>query len=231
MSKSGTKRIVEWIKTALIALLTASSLLLCWRTGLFDEVFRGTSLFGNFAELVRSAGTGTADQGRVAFKEAARPMGIVITFSDGSRYGVKYDTVSRNAVYDRTSSILGEALGSASAPTEINEDEWRSALDSPGFYFEYMTSVRLSILDGWLGARLPDTVGDVALRRVFVAFGEERGSVYYQDAENGTFFCAETESSTAKAQELEIFSPNGALFAFETGIESSANAPYMLILP
>jgi hypothetical protein len=72
---------------------------------------------------------------------------------------------------------------------------------------------------------------DVLLRRLFVAFGVDRSRIYYQDLESGLFFGADTVSAAGKAQELEIYSPNGAAFAFELSITGAENAPYMLIKP
>ena len=225
------KRAVKLGKTALIVLLTASALLLGMRTRLFDDIFKTIPFFGNVAVFVRGSGAADSAPSGTILKEAAQPLTIVITNEDGERYGVRYDTALRNAVYDRTSSILGEALGSATASREISEDEWRAALSGPGVYFEYISPVTLSILDGWLiRARIPSTAGDASLRRVFVAFGEDRSSVYYQNNDNGLFFAADTASSAGKAQELEIYSPNGALFAFETGIPTAENAPYTIIM-
>ena len=226
------KRIVEWFKTALIVLLAASAPLLGWRTGLFNDFFSAIPLFNNVAGMMRgTSSAGTAESGIGVIKEAAQPLTIVITGEDGGRYGVRYDTVSRNAVYSRTSSILGEALGSASSSQEIIEEKWREALSGAGIYFEYIEPVKLSILSGWLGTRLPDMVMNAPVRRVFIAFGEERSRIYYQNTDSGLFYGADTASPAGKVQELDIYSANGAQFAYETGIGVADNAPYVIILP
>jgi len=222
-------RVLEWAKTVLIVGLTISALLLGWQTGLFTEFVAGIPFFGSVAEMIRGTAS-PVETGETPVKEAARPLSIVITNEEGLRYGVRYDTDARNAVYDRASSIIGEALGSAFEPVEIDEDEWRSALSGAGVFFEYVTPVKLSVLDGWLGARIPEMPEDILLRRLYVAFGEERSRIYLQDFESGSFFGADTASAAGKAQELEIYSPNGAVFAYETGIRGSENAPYMLIM-
>ena len=227
------KRVVEWVKTVLIVLLAAGALLLGWRSGLYNDFVNAIPLFSNVAGMMRSAsGTGTGEPDDWVIKEAAaRPLTIVITDINGDRYGVRYDTLSRNSVYDRTSSILGEALGSASTSQEISEDEWREALSGAGVYFEYIEPIKLSILDGWLGAQLPDMVMDTPVRRVFIAFGEDRSRVYYQSYDDGLFYGAETASFAGKAQELEMYDANGAQFAYETGLSIADEAPYLLILP
>ena len=230
MSKVSGKRIAEWVKTALILLLTISAMLLGRQTGLFDEFVDAIPVFRNIAAFIKGAGTAKSDSTAASFKEAARPSAIVITNNDGGRFGVRGDVHSRNTAYDRTSSILGEALGSASVSLEISEDEWRAALQRSGVYYEYLSPVKLSILGGWLGARVPDAVGDVLLRRVCVAFTEDKSKVYYHNYANGLFYAAETASSYGKVHELEIYNENGALFAFETSVGAAENAPYMIIL-
>jgi len=224
------KRVVEWAKTALIAVLAVSALLLAWQTGILNEILSSMPFTGSVAGLWGGA-SGAAEPGVAPIKEAARPLSIVITGEGGGRFGARFDADERNAVYERTSSILGEALGSAAEPFEISESEWRGALNGVGLFYEYATPVRLSMLDAWLGARMPDTEHDAVLRRVFVAFGEERSRLYYQEQGSGSFFCAYTASAAGKAQELEMYSANGAVFAFETDVRGAENAPYMLILP
>ena len=226
MSKS--KKSVERVKTAMIILLTISALLLGWQTRLFNDIVNIIPIFGSVAELMRGA-AGTEISGGTQIMEASRPLCIVITNKEGERFGARYDTDARNAVYDRISSIMGEALGSAAAPSEISEDEWRGALGGLGVYFEYNVPVKLSILDGWLGAGRYETMEDTSIRRLVVAIGEDKSRFYYQNDENGLFYGADTASAAGKAQELEIYSGNGAFFAFETGTAGAENAPYMLI--
>ena len=225
---SNAKRAVERLKTALIVLLVASAFLLGWRTQLFNEIFTSIPFFGSVANLVR--GASTTETGSSSIKEAARPFCIVITDESGGRYGVRYDTDARNAVYDRTSSLIREALGSASEPLEISEDEWRAALSVRGIYFEYTTPVKLSVLDGWLDIQRAAPISDLSLRRIFVSFSEDKTRIYFQDSESGLFYGADTASSPVKAQELGIYSANETVFAFETGIKAAEDAPYVVIM-
>jgi len=216
---NSAKRAVEWTKTALIALLFVSAVLLGWQTGLSND------FFSPIADLVAS----TPEP--VPATEAARPLVIVITDENGARYGIKYDTARRNSIYDSTRGIFGEALGSASLPVEIGADAWREALRGPGIYFEYITPVRLSVLDRWLDARMPILAEDIAVRRIFVAFGENWNRLYFQDEESGRFFGADTSSSAARAQDFGMQDPNGAMFAFETSVRAAESAPFMIIMP
>jgi hypothetical protein len=76
---------------------------------------------------------------------------------------------------------------------------------------------------------MPDTIRDVLLRYIFVVFGEDKSRIYYQDIERGLFFGADTASASGKIQELDIYSANDALFAFETDMKATVSEPYMLI--
>jgi len=223
-------KIIEWVKTVIIILLSAGAVLLGGQTGLFNGFLGSIPLFGSVAELVRG-NTGTNQASNIQLKEAARPLTIVVTNEQGEHYGVRYETDARNAVYDRTSSIMGEALGSVSSWLEVNEDEWRAALSGHGVCYEYILPVKLSNLNGWLDARLPEIAEDAQLRRICIAFGDDKSRIYYQDHMTGLFYGAETASSAGKAQSLEIYSPNGSAYAFETNLRGSQNAPYMLIMP
>jgi len=226
----GIIMIIEWVKTALIILLAAGAVLLGGQTGLFNGFLVSIPLFGSVAELVRG-NAGINQTGSIQLKEAARPLTIVVTDEQGSHYGVRFETEERNAVYDRTSSIMGEALGSVSSWLEVKEDEWRAALSGHGVCYEYILPVKMSNLNGWFDARLPDIMEDAWLRRICIAFGEDKSRIYYQDHTTGSFYGADTASSAGKAQSLGIYSPNGAAYAFEAGVRGSHNVPYMLIMP
>ena len=223
------RKIIEWAKTALIIMLTVSMVVLGWHTQLFNDVAASVPFFGNFPGLGRTAPT--AEPGETIVLEAARPLVIVITHEDGGRFGAKYDTDIRNEVYDWTSGIVGEALGSASAFEQICQYRWREALSAPGVFFEYFSPVWLSVINNWLGARLAYIEEDILLRRIFVAFGDESNRIYLQDIQTGYFYAAQTASFARKAPELEALRPNGARFAFEIGSAGAETAPYMLILP
>ncbi|MCL2045241.1 MAG: hypothetical protein FWG88_02500 [Oscillospiraceae bacterium] len=229
MSVTKPRRFLEWIKTVVIVGLLASALFLGNATGLFNDFFATIPLVASITANRRNSGAATTDSDGTHFIEASRPSAIVITLANGERYGLKYDIAMRNLIYDRTSSILGEALGSAALPREVEESTWREALLLPGVYYEYNYPIKLSILGSWLGAVVSDEIGDVSLRRVFVAFGNDRSSVYFQDAENGLFYSSETASSATKAQDIENYNENGTYFAYETNIYAASVAPYMLI--
>jgi len=220
----------EWIKTMLIVLLTVSALLFGWRTALFNDFFSAVPFFGNVADLMRSTPS-DGEPVEIEAKEAARPLSIVITNKNGERFGVRYNTIARNIIYDNVSDIISGAFASALTVSEVSEAEWRNALSGAGVYFEYFKPVRLSFLAGWLGTHAAVPAENFMLGRLFVVLGDDTGRLYYQDAESGIFYGADTVSFDGKSQELESYRPNGAVFAFETGVAGASNAPYMLIMP
>jgi len=227
-----SRKTIELAKTILILLLTISGMFLAWQAGIFNGVVTAFPVIGNTLELMRGPATiSQAPPRGGAIQEAARPVSIVITNADGERFGVRHDTELRNVVYDMSSSIFGEALGFAGEHMQVTEDEWRQALSEHSVFFEYITPVSLSVLDGWFGARMPDDAAyDIEIRRILVSFSGERSRIYFQDNYSGLYFAADTASAAGKAQDLEIFVPNGVEFAFETGLRGSENAPYFLIL-
>jgi len=222
-------KIFEFIKTLVILLLIVNAFFLGGQTGLFNDFISTLPFFGSVAGLVRG-GAEINQADNMQLIEAARPLTIVITNVFGEHYGARYDTDARNAVYDRTSSIMGEALGSVSSWSEVSGDEWRAALSGHGVCYEYIVPVTLSNLNRWLDARLPEITDSARLRRICIAFGEDKSRLYYQDHITGLFYGADTASSAGKAQELDIYTPNGSAFAFETGLEGSKQVPYMLIM-
>ena len=227
-SGNSNNRTLERVKTLLIIILLASSLALGWQTGLFSELSAYLPLFGGTSGFRDT--TGLAEKGSTVKKEAARPLYIVISNENGERCAVKYNTEMRNNMYERTSSIFSEALGSVSQLSEVSEDEWCAALSGQGIFYEYPTPVRLSILNGWLGAhKADDDYGNRMTKRIFVAFGEDRSRVYFQDAETNLFFGADTASTSGKAQELGVFAANDAMFAYEISELLAVNAPFSII--
>ncbi|MCL1835868.1 MAG: hypothetical protein FWG48_06860 [Oscillospiraceae bacterium] len=222
-----TKKAVEGVKTALIAVLIAGAVFLGGKTGLFNDMLSALPFFSGEAPAVVSASR--AEEGGLPAKEAARPLCIVITDAAGERYGVKYDTVSRNAIYDRTSSIFGEALGSASGFSQVSEEAWREALSGAGIYYEYIVPVEFPVLNAWLGVRANDSGEGTRVRQLLVAFGGGKNALYYRDSDSGAFYSADTASSAVITEELELHSANDVMFAYETGARAAGLSPYMLL--
>jgi len=226
---SKSKKTIELAKTILIVLLTINGLFLAWRTGLFSDVIAAFPLIGDVALLMRTT-TSHEEPGAMTIKEAARPISIVITNEAGERFGVRGDSTRRNLLYDSVVSTMGEAMGSASRPVEVSSDEWRIALSGSSVFFEYITPINISVLADWFGSGISEMDEDAYIRRIFISFGEDISRLYFQEYTSGLYFGTDTAAIAGKAQELENYQPNGALFAFETMLRGYENAPYQLIM-
>jgi len=224
-----SRKTIELAKTILILLLTINGLFLAWRTGLFSDAIAAFPVIGNVAQLMRA--TPNHEEPRATIiREAARPISIVITNEQGERLGVRGDVAQRNLLYDQSISIMSEAMGSASRLSEINSEEWRIAILGPGVLFEYITPINISIIAEWFGAGISEIDEDVYIRRVLISFREDRSRLYFQNYQDDLYLGADTASMADKGHELLDFTPNGAMFAFETGIRGYEQAPYQLIL-
>jgi hypothetical protein len=229
-------RAVEAIKSAVIALLTASALILGSHAAIFGDDGESIPLFSIISGVFRSGQTAEGGDetelgaGRTAAGE--RPSCIVITNEYGERYGAKYDAAQLELMYGRTSSVFGEAFGSASDFGETDEAEWRSALGLPCIYYAYPESVGVELLGGWFGADMPagGSADGLKTRRLCVVFGRERVRLLFQESQTGGFYGADTDSLGEESQTVGLYGGNGVRFAFETGGEYAGD-PYVILMP
>jgi hypothetical protein len=220
----------EKIKSCLIVLLLFSAVYLGTVSGLFNGLIDSGAIDGLITNLFHRGGFPEDAKDSVK-SEAAWPMSIVITNETGSHFGLKYDTVSLDSMYIKTRDTFREALGSAAVPSTTEESAWRSALRMPSIYYEYLTPVRLSMLGEWIGTSTNGDWGNTLVRRLCVAFGENGGSLYYQDEESGLFYSASTAKLGNNTSLTESYGVNSAAFVFEVPGLSYLDNPYMLLLP
>ena len=209
-----SRRTVEWLKTGLIVLLLVSAVLL----GYSSDVFTGLS--GAFSpSQATSSETGSMDR---ALAEAARPIMLVLTNEASERAVFKYDMDTLDLIYERTSSSLGEALGSLSAPEECTETEWRQALQSPGIMFEYHTAMPLELVRDWLGAS-GEGYG-ISPRRICLVFDNNATALYLES--NGKFYVSQTASLGGETSVSTTY--DGSLkYQFEQ--DDSSVSPYTIL--
>ncbi|MDR1589293.1 MAG: hypothetical protein LBS51_03785 [Oscillospiraceae bacterium] len=227
-------RATEAVKSAVIVLLAVSALALGSYVEIFGDAGESVPFFSVFSGLLRS---GLTDDGAgETVSETAvvgeRPMCIVITNAYGERYGVKYDTAQLELLYGRTSSVLGEAFGSASDFAETDETEWRDALGQPCIYYTYPAPVGVELLGGWFGAAVSagGSTDGLNTRRLCVVFGGERVRLLFQESGTGAFYGADTDSLGEESQMVGLYGGNGVRFAFETDGEYAGD-PYAVLMP
>ena len=132
----------RWKDVGIAALALAALVMTVQLTGLPDFL------------RARNAG---ADSGAPVTDRASLlgPYAAAVTLSDGTRCGAAWGSGSQ-AIYERFSALLGEALGSAGNPVRATAESWREALSGPGAYFDFRAQLPLALLAafgaGMLGA-------------------------------------------------------------------------------
>lgn len=221
------RRPLEWLKSLLIFLLTLSALYLAGRAFLNP----GAGAAGLLGSLLPSPTLPTASQpGSMGQAEALRPVRMAVVNANG-RYAVQYDDAAVDALFQDLGDLLGEALGSASSPTQITRQQWESALTREGVYYGLPGSVSLSLAASWMGENDPSLPLSARSQQLLLAKdrSEETVRLYYVDAEDGSYYACDTAVSFQKR--LDDYAPNAAFFAFQQPGRYEALHPDTLILP
>lgn len=230
---SKRKNNIEKIKNVVIILLIISAVFLGWQSRIFGNTSAKLSSFFNLIDdrSVSTGDDGTQEPEKQMTGEA-RPVSIAVTSSTGVRYGAKYDLDEISRMYNSAVLLFGEALGSAQAPVVETEQIWRTALLSPGVYFEYMSPIKLSILDGWFEPVITKNWGDFSVRRLCIATMKGENRLYFQDDNTGWFYAADTTIKTDRITKLtDTYTITNASFAFEIISAPLLKDPYALLMP
>lgn len=217
------KRIIEYIKSALIVLLLISAALLIYHTGYYSSAFeKMESIIRDNGEHVLESGSAeTGDDNHVS----ARAKELSVSFSSGSRYASAYDSESVDEDHSRFSAFLGEALGSASAPQAVNKEKWIDALEGESVYIHYYTDQFLSTLSGRLGTVLSASAVDSMASEFCLLCGDTTAQLFYRSGEE-YFVCETAVSASALKSRIDEYIPNNALFSHEdallSGLRNSA---------
>ena len=225
MTRGSKKRLIERGKSLLIVVLSCSAVLLLLRTQavIFDTGNQSSAYSAGIRETASPEDTAAA----------AIPLRMAAAIRQGSetvRYGVQYDQEGTDALFQQTSSLLLEALSSASQPQKVGEDAWRRALSAaPGLYFDWQGEIPLSVLTGWLSVDNPALTGTV--RRMVLTAEEGQVLLYYwEESEGQGYACAADVISAGRlAEAVNALQENGARFAFETEEYASLH-PYTMVL-
>ena len=212
------KRWTERIKSLLILLLTVSAAFLAWKTGLFQRLMPEQ-------EYVEPA---EPTPGVSSYQAAAEPICAAVTGVSGLVCGICYNDNAIHAVMQEFRSVLGETLGSASVPVQVEDSAWRDALLGPGLFLDYGAPISLNVLACWMGTTADFAPEQQAYRLLFALPEEEKVDFYYLD-EHGKAYCCETLAlgSTLYAG-INSYLPNGADFAMQIDTLQDCD-PYAII--
>lgn len=224
MENKGRSRLMEWGKNLLILLLLLSAVYLLSHTQLADRVTDSAQRWlGGDEEQTQSLSTKTSS--------ATVHLARVAVCQDGLRYGVQYDQEGTDAVFESVSTLLSEAVVSATEPETVSERTWRSALCSTGVYLDFLYAIPMSALSGRLADGRSNELLTGTARRICLAADRDGGvSLFYINEEDGSYYtCGTTLSRDFHLDEVVAqWAPNGAMFAFEVeGMD--ATGPYTLL--
>lgn len=218
---SDRKRLIEHGKTALIVLLIISAVLLVRQSGYY------TTIPAVFAPNVsQRPGSETSD---AASSQPARPMRVVVSSEENVRYASEYDQSAVSSVYGSFSAAFGEALGSASEPTETTEADFRRCLTGVGVTLDFYYPKQLGILAVQLGTA-SGAAGEHFARFVSLECSGENAVLYFLDSTSGVYYrCSTGVVSSTILSKMDAYRQNNAVFAFENE-KYSAIFPYTVIL-
>jgi len=229
------RRWIEWGKNVLIVALLCSAVFLASQTNAYHIVF--DDIGRRFSALVYSEGAPSTSVGLPDRPLAAsRPVAAAVCLDSETglaRYGLQYDDSAVDRLFEQHSGLLGEALAVAQAPQPVPSSVWQTALQSPGIYFRFPTPVPLSALYAWLGEGADNSaLTGSALSIVLCRGGVGDVELYYQSSEDGPCYLCLTGLPFEEhmAGQLEEYSSNGAVFAFELSDSAyEALSPYVLL--
>ena len=206
------QKLRDWIRRGCILLLLASALLLLRNTGYyagFREMLLGQS---ERSERTETSG-GAAPQADVS----VLPVAVTVRGPDGgARYGAAYDGENTSAVLRRFSVDLGEALGSADDPAELNEADCRAKMNGCCVCFHFACPLPLNLLSGWLGTEMSGGAAADSAVTVCLCASETETTLCYRTPEGLYFNCATAAKPDALRARTAEFPPNGALYAWES---------------
>ena len=226
---------VERLKTLLIVLLSLSAVYLTGLALIQNEAASGTQgLLGGLISLfhpTHADSTLSSDSGG-QLTAAARPVRIAL-YDGENRYAVQYDTTQTDKLYDSVGILLGEALTSAARPVSVPEADWRTALQSPGIWFDFLGHIPLETLSAWTGEGSGNTALTGSVRQIAVARVDGEVRLYYHNESDGLYYACETAVvyEGHMDQLLSGYGGNGTFFVFQLREYSvySGLHPYMLL--
>ena len=141
------QKVFDWLRRGAIVVLFVTALLLLRHTGYyagFRDMLLGSVDSGETGQVIESETAHAAVN--------IQPLAVTVCGPDGgARYGAAYDG-NTAAVLRRFSVELGEALGSAGDPVEIDEETFRDCLAGCGVSFRFLCPLQLRLLSGWLAS-------------------------------------------------------------------------------
>lgn len=209
------KKRVDRLQNLSIAVLLLSALFLLYQTQRQSQ--SGNGGLGNwFSAAV------TEDSPAEELSSLPMPVQLAITGPYG-RFG-DLSILTTEEEFSQPGELLREALGSAGEPQPCQEEDFRAALAGESVYYDFQTSLPLSVIAGLAGGEAP---GEFSARRLLLVSEEDASSLYFTNG--STYYRCAAKTAAADLRELiNSYQLSGAAFAYE--LEQDDIAPYSLFL-
>lgn len=206
------------VKNIIIVLLLLSAIVLAYTVFTPASDSPWTALSALFSgERNAPANTGAAGTENL---EVPAPAYMMLTNQSGEHFAAKYDNQIKTELFSRYLALLGEALGSASAPEKISEEQLRATLMYSSVYFDYLYPLQLSYLADRLGTTVSGGLEDTTASRLCIACDGDRLIFAFINANTGSIYSYSTAlSSDILYSDLGRLSMNNSHYAFEMGEE------------
>lgn len=201
---SKRKRIKEWVKNLLIALLLCSA---AW-------LLADSRLFGHLPWDTQGQPSGVVEQTPApAAGQVTLPMAVAVTNQSGV-CAARYDAGAVNDLFQPLLPVLGEAMAGAGQPEPAQPERWRAALTAPdSVWLELQGNIPMQVLCRWL-AGVDNPVLTGSARQLLLCAEQEGVRLYCWQQPDYYMTCAvEGVSADYLRSVLGQAVPNGASFA------------------
>ena len=214
------------IRIAVIVLLLAAAVILCWQSGYFSGF--GDRLRSD-AETDTDA-VGTLPQLSAAEKAAfVRPDTVLLRRENGAAVAAQYSAEAMQDVLGHFAPSLGEALGTAGTPAHITEATFRDGLAKECVYLYFPCICPLRLLADWLGSEMSGACADMDIDMLYLSLAEENALLCFRDSSGQFFRCSTAAISETLRSRVADVQGYEACFAFEDEA-LRALTPYTVVL-
>ena len=178
-------------------------------------LFVRTQVYGRSFSALSSLAAPTPTSSAVIAENTSRFSGPVRVAVSGS-YG-RYGSITLSTASDSFAplgNLLGEALRSVQTYAESSEAELLKALEHPSVYYDFLLSLPLSVMAGFV-----DSTGDDTLSARRLVLSEPDGNgvmLYLRDDAGRCLRCTTALSGQALENVISQYEQGSAVFAFDT---------------
>ncbi len=220
------RKIIEHAKSALIVVLLISAVFLLYETGYYSSAFSSfDKIFFSNNDASQKIDASDAESGSMV---SSRARMISVCLGPNGRYGSAYNSEFVEEDYSRFSAFLAEALGSASAPTIVDEAYWVKALESESVYFDYYSQQYLSLLSLQLGTKLSAGAQEAIASEFCLSCEGETVYLLYRCGDE-FYSCSTAVSNTALRERIHEYIPNNALFSHSDKLLSGMKSSELIL--